>query len=217
MRTEAGLRAGRLTGLRSRSGRRGRHEPVEHGERVERPGRALRVVLDGLDRQLAVAQALDRAVVEVDLADPEPGRGRQRVADDLDLVVLGGDLDEPELEVLDRVVGAVVAEPEAARVGAGGPPDDLVAEADPEQRPAVVDDRAGQRDLRLEAGRVAGTGREDHAVDVGRRARPTRTTVCGKTRTRAPRWRIARTMFVLRPEVHDPDPRAGVAGPPRSR
>ena len=37
------------------------------------PGRALGVVLDGLDRLLAVAQPLDRAVVEVDLADPEAG------------------------------------------------------------------------------------------------------------------------------------------------
>ena len=36
------------------------------------PGCALGVVLDRLDRLLAVAQALDRAVVEVDLADPEP-------------------------------------------------------------------------------------------------------------------------------------------------
>ena len=79
--------------------RRGRHEPVEHGQRVERAGRALGVVLDGLDRLLAVAQALDRAVVEVDLADPEARRGRQRVADDLDLVVLGRHLDEAHLEV----------------------------------------------------------------------------------------------------------------------
>jgi hypothetical protein len=40
-------------------------KPVEDRQRVERAGRALRVVLDGLDRQLAVAQALDRPVVEV--------------------------------------------------------------------------------------------------------------------------------------------------------
>ena len=43
-----------------------------------------------------------------------PERGRQRVADHLDLVVLGGDLDQPEVDVADRVVRAVVAEPEPA-------------------------------------------------------------------------------------------------------
>ena len=50
----------------------------------------------------------------------------------------------------------------------GRPTDDLVAEADAEQRPAVVDDRAGQRDLGLEPGRIAGPGRQDDAVDVRR-------------------------------------------------
>ena len=39
---------------------------------VERPGSGLGVVLDGLDRRLAVAQTLHGPVVEVDLADPEP-------------------------------------------------------------------------------------------------------------------------------------------------
>ena len=48
-----------------------------------------------------------------------------------------------------------MAEPEAGRLGAGGPADDLVAEADPEQRPAIVDDGAGERDLGLEPGRIA--------------------------------------------------------------
>ena len=118
---------------------------------------------------------------------------------------------QPELEVVDRVVRAVVAEAQPARVGAGGPADDLVAEADPEQRPAVVDDRARQRDLRLEPGRIAGARREDDAVDVRRRGRPTATAVCGRTRTRAPRRRIARTMLVL-------SPRSTIAtsGPPSS-
>ncbi len=54
----------------------GGHEAVEDGEGVERAGRALGVVLDGLDRQVPVAQALDRAVVEVHLADAEAARPR---------------------------------------------------------------------------------------------------------------------------------------------
>src|SRR5688500_5427010 len=64
-------------------------EAVEDGERIQRAGRALGVVLDGLNRQLHVAQALDRPIVEVHLADAEAAAARQRLADDLDLVVLG--------------------------------------------------------------------------------------------------------------------------------
>ncbi len=144
MRTDAGLAPGRVTRRVPRGAAHGGDEAVEDREGVERAGRALGVVLDGLDRLVRVAQPLDRAVVEVELADVEAGRGRQRLADDLDLVVLGGDLDQTEVDVVDRVVRAVMPEPEAAGVGAGGPPDDLVAEADAEQRPAVVDDRAGR-------------------------------------------------------------------------
>src|SRR5689334_17806759 len=47
------------------------HEPVEHRERIERPRRALGVVLDRLDRLLGVAKTLDGPVVEVQLADVE--------------------------------------------------------------------------------------------------------------------------------------------------
>ena len=188
---------GRLLGTRSVNGprlaRRGRHdEPVEDGERVERAGRALGVVLDRLDRQLAVAQPLDGAVVEVDLADPEADAAGQRLADDLDLVVLGRHLDQPQLEVLDRVVGAVVPEPQPRRVRARGAADDLVAEADPEQRPAVVDDGARQRDL----GRRGGPDRRARATGsrrrCRRRGRRRARRVCGRTRTRAPRRRIDR-------------------------
>ena len=195
---------------RSRGALHGRgHEPVEHRERVERARRALGVVLDGLDRLLRVAQALDGPVVEVDLADVEAGRGRQRVADDLDLVVLGGDLDEPEVDVLDRVVRPVVPEPQPARLGTGGPAHDLVAEADAQQRPAVVDDGAGEGDLGLRAGPdrpVRATGSRRRRRSTGR---PSADAVCGKTRTRAPRWRIARTMFDFRPRSTIP-----TSGPP---
>ncbi len=38
----------------------------------------------------------------------------------------------------------------------------------PEERPAVVDDRARQGDLRFQPCRIARSGREDHAVDVAR-------------------------------------------------
>src|SRR4051794_37726781 len=64
--------------------RRRRDEAVEHRERIERSGRTLGVVLDGLDRQLDVSQALDGSVVQVDLADGEARSRRERFGDDLD-------------------------------------------------------------------------------------------------------------------------------------
>ena len=78
MRTDRGRGTSALDHRRHRSEpvRGRRHEPVEDRQRVERPRRAFRVVLDGLDRQFAVAQALDRAVVEVDLADVEAAARR---------------------------------------------------------------------------------------------------------------------------------------------
>src|SRR5262245_62097342 len=100
------------------SGVGGRDEAVEDREGVERAGRAFGVVLDGLDREIAVPEAFDRSVVEVDLADMEAARLGQRVAEDLDLVVLGGHLDVAGVDVLDRVVRAVMPEAETARFGA---------------------------------------------------------------------------------------------------
>ena len=195
--------APRRLDARPRSGRR---PPARRAD----PGDALGVVLDGLDRQRRVAQALDRAVVEVELADAEAGPRRQRLADDLDLVVLGRDLDAARVEVLDRVVRAVVAEAQAARLGAGGAADDLVAEADPEQRPAVVD----RPPARARPGRRAAPDRPG----PGERTTPSMSAAsdsrtprrcAGSTRTRAPRRRSARTMFALRPSRRSP-----TSGPP---
>ncbi len=140
------------------AGARGLHEPIEDGHRVERTRRSLGVVLDRLDRALAVAQAFDRTVVEVDLADPEARCGRQRLADHLDLVVLGGHLDVAGVDVADRVVGAMVAEAEAVGLGARRTTHELVPEADPEQRSSVVDDGPGQRHLLGETGGIAWAG-----------------------------------------------------------
>src|SRR5450830_1993368 len=60
----------------SRAPPAGVREPVEHGERVERPGGAFGVVLDRLDGLLGVAEAFHGTVVEVELGHPEAGGGR---------------------------------------------------------------------------------------------------------------------------------------------
>ena len=87
-----------------------------------------------------------------------PDAAGSGLGDHLDLVVLGRDLDHAGVEVADRVVRPVVAEPQARRLGARRSADDLMAEADPEQRPAVVDDRPRQRDGAVEPGRIPGPG-----------------------------------------------------------
>ena len=139
---------------------------------------------------VSVAQALDRAVVEVALADDEAGLARQRLADDLDLVVLCGDLDAAGVEVLDRVVGAVVAEAQAARVGARGARHDLVAQADAQQRPPVGDRRLREAHRTVEPRRITRPGRE-HQAGARRVPGPVARRRCAAARAPARRARRA--------------------------
>src|SRR3954454_6988780 len=133
-------------------------EPVEEVEAVVRAGAGLRVVLDRAARHVEEGEALDRAVVEVDVRQLRGAEVRlpahRLVAGDRLLaaraehgepVVLRGDLDPPGLEVLDRVVGAAVAERELERLQPDGPAQQLVAEADAERR-ALADQAAQRRD-----------------------------------------------------------------------
>src|SRR6185503_12066610 len=157
IRTDAGFVVTWGPSSRGRGLERG-NEPVEHRDRVEWTRCAFGVVLDRLDRELDVPQALDRAIVEIDLAHPEAAVARQRLAHDLDLVVLRGHLDVASVEVADGVIRAVVAEPQPARLGARGSPHDLMPEADPEQRSPGLDHGPRQRDRPGESGRVARPG-----------------------------------------------------------
>ena len=107
------------------------------------------MVLDRDDWKAPVAQPLDAAVVEVALADEPGGVGGQGLGVDLELVVLGGHVDRATQLVAHRVVATVVAEAEARRGGPGGLAEDLVAEADAEDRHAAFEQLAGQADLAL--------------------------------------------------------------------
>src|SRR5207253_653220 len=76
-------------------------EPVVQVLVVLRAGTAFGVVLDAERGQPPVAEALDRAVVQVALGDVEvPGGDGPGI--DLELVVLARDVDSTVVEVLDR-------------------------------------------------------------------------------------------------------------------
>src|SRR4051794_38064249 len=100
-------------------------EPVEEVEAVVRAGTGLGVVLDRGAGDVEERQPLHRAVVEVEVRQLRgaevrlPAHGLVGVdrllatrAEDGEAVVLRGDLDAAGLEVLDRMVGAAVAERE---------------------------------------------------------------------------------------------------------
>jgi hypothetical protein len=115
------------------------------------------------------------------------------------------------VDVADRVVRPVMAEPEAGRLGAGGTGHDLVAQADPEQRPAVLDHRAGQRDGPVETGGIARPGREDHAIDLRREGDRGRDRVRQDPNARPAQAHPADDVR-LQPVVDDSDQRSAVLG-----
>ena len=108
-------------------------EVAEQIERVVRAGGGLGVVLHGQDRLAAVAEAFQRLVVEVDVRELDVVLA-ERVGVDGEAVVLRGDLDPAAAQVLDRMVAAAVAELQLVRLAAEGQAEELVAEADPEDR-----------------------------------------------------------------------------------
>ena len=144
-----------------------------------RPRPRLGVVLDGAAGDVEQLQALDRAVVEVDVRErggAEVGLPAHRLvgvdrapaarAERGEAVVLGGDLDAARWRGRGRVVGAAVAERQLEGLEADGAAEQLVAEADapdglaPDDLPHRLDD-VGER------GGVAGPVGEEDGVGVG--------------------------------------------------
>src|SRR5437588_656817 len=120
-----------------------------------RPG--LRMVLDGEDRQLAVGHALDRAIVQVDMGHLELRREGIRI--DREAVVLRGDVDAAGAQVLDGLVAAAVAELQLERLSSEGEREQLVAEADPQERHVTGEFARGSHrcrdDIRIVRARVS--------------------------------------------------------------
>ena len=107
-------------------------ELIEEVPRVVGTGTALGVVLHRKRRQRLVTDAFDRIVVEIDVRHLEALRNR--LGQHREVVVLGRDLDRPRLQVLHRMVAAVVTELQAPRLRAARDREELVAQANPENR-----------------------------------------------------------------------------------
>jgi hypothetical protein len=146
------------------------------------------VVLDAAGGHVEQPQPLDGAVVEVhvrELGLAEVGlQPRAGLAPDREAVVLRGDRDAVGAQVLDRVVGAAVAERELERLEPDRARQQLVAEADAEdrlgrqQRADVLDDvvqrrgvtRAGDEEEPVGIARQKLLGRARARQDLKRRA-----------------------------------------------
>src|SRR5712664_1358181 len=115
-------------------------ETIEEVPDVVRPGARFGMPLEAERRPIGACEALQAAVEERNVGGLEVRRERVRV--DCEAVVLAGDDHRPGLQILHRVVGAVMAELHLDRLRAGGEPHELVTEADPESRNPGVDDLA---------------------------------------------------------------------------
>ena len=109
-----------------------RGEVLEEVGAVVGTGAGLRVVLHAERGRVEHAEALAHAVVEVHVAHLGPAA--ERIGVDGEVVVLARDLDAAGGEVAHRVVATVVAERELHRARAEGATEQLVPEADAEDR-----------------------------------------------------------------------------------
>src|SRR5207249_2886798 len=131
-------------------------EVAEEVVAVVGTGAGLGMVLDGDDGELAVAEALYGPVVEVHVGQLEL-RALEEGGIHREAVVLRGDLDVARLQVLHGIVRAAVAEPELEGLTPAGQAQDLVAEADAEERdPRIHDPARGLHGVPARLG-IAGT------------------------------------------------------------
>src|SRR6266540_2543921 len=127
-------------------------EPVEEISDVVRPRAGFGVALKTKCRPVGPRESLKRAIKQRYVSRPKVGGHRRRVYSKA--VVLAGDHHPPALEILDRMVRAVMAEFHLHGLRARGEPHQLMAEADAEHRdPGRIEDLADRLD-----GVIAGPG-----------------------------------------------------------
>ena len=99
------------------------------------------MVLDREDGKTAMAHALQRAIVEIDMSRLQVAG--QVVQLDREAMVLRGDLDLLGALIEHGLIGAAVAEFQLVRLASQGLPEDLMAQADAEDRWWILPDQLG--------------------------------------------------------------------------
>src|SRR5258708_904820 len=149
--------------------------------------------------------AFDGAIIEVEVRDLEPrgARNSRGIAPYRESMVLRGDKYLSGRKIAHGMVAAAMAVRELHGFAPKGEAEELVAEADAEDRHAAVGQVAQRRDRVAHGRRIAGAVREEHAV---RRQLPHPRGRCGGGATRPGcRWHASSTAW----------PRA--RAPPRQR
>src|SRR5215467_6114619 len=109
------------------------HEVLEQIVRVMRAGAGLRVILHAEQRQIAMAQALERRVVQIYVRQLDFGL-RQRVGIDGKIVIVRGNLDFAGAKLLHRMIAAVMPELELVGLATERDAGELVTETNAEDR-----------------------------------------------------------------------------------
>ena len=131
-----------------------------------RAGGGFGMVLDAEDGVVAMAEAFERLVVQIDVRDVDLVEV-ERVGVDREAVIVRRDLDLLRELVAHRMVGAAMSEFQLVGFAAEGEAEQLVAEADAEDR-LLADQLADVAHLGLERLGVAGAVREEDAVGLER-------------------------------------------------
>src|SRR3989442_7625755 len=135
---------------------REREEVVEDVLVVFGPGSGFGVELDRPDRQRSVRETLDGSIVEVPMAHEQAARRVDRLLVDLKLVVLRRDGDLTAPQIANGMVRAVMAEWQSRRRRSDRAGDQLMAEADAQDREPArrggVEEQARRRHYRPDSG-----------------------------------------------------------------
>ena len=131
-----------------------------------RAGRRFRVALEAERRLVGAGKALQRAVEQRNVRDAAIGRQGGDI--DRETVVLRGNQHLLGIEVLHRMIRAVVAELHLQRLGAGCQRHDLVPQADAEGGDAALDQFLGGGNRVIARLRVARSVGQEDAVRVQR-------------------------------------------------
>ena len=158
------------------------------------------MILHRVNRAIHHPQPFDRAVVQIEVRHLHVAR--QRFGIDRKAVVLRRDLDLSGLEKFHRMIRAAVAELQLEGLAAEREPENLMAEADAEDRLVGLRQVARVLDGVVDRRRIARAVAQENAVHV---RRPARLSQASTRETRAPRSRRStsrRRMFHLMPKSY---------------